>query len=80
MKKNILDFKAFRESIRDLYPNEPLCYYEDKLVQCSDGRIAQSGKSLLYFADTSAFIDMQTAQKIWEYMFEHKKDLICFKM
>jgi plasmid replication initiation protein len=79
MRKNILDFKSFKESIQDLYPNEPLCYYKNRLIKCSNGKLAESGKALLYFADTSDFVDTDTATKIWELMFNHKRHLLCFQ-
>jgi hypothetical protein len=74
IKKNWNDLKSFIAWIRELYTNQPL--YEGK-----DGRMLKcSEKGLLYYADdVMEWLDEKTAQKAWEWLFEHREKLYCFQ-
>jgi len=72
-KKNTADLKTFISWIRELYVNVPL--YKNKkgqVVKCSK-------EGLLYYGDTLTNLDKDTAQKAWEWMHEHRENLIIFK-
>lgn len=73
IKKNTTDLKAFIGYIRELYVNEPL--YKNK-----EGRILKCSETgLLYYADNpSEWLDKKTAMKAWEWLHEHREDLLCF--
>jgi plasmid replication initiation protein len=79
IKRNITSFDGFREDIKELYPNEELILFQKRVIKCSDGKLAHSGKSLLYFADNGHFLDSKTAQKAWEEIYKNRKDLLFYK-
>ena len=73
-KKNHTDLKTFISWIRELYVNVPL-YTNTKgqVLKCSE-------KGLLYYADTLATLNKETALKAWEWLHEHRERLLCFKV
>lgn len=71
--KNTVSLKDFIATIRDLYPNQRLYYYNDKPLKCSD-------KGLLYYADDSlATLAKTEALKAWNYLHENRSKLEIFQ-
>ena len=71
--KNTVSLKEFIATIRELYPNERLYYYNGKPLKCSD-------KGLLYYADDSLLTLGKTeALKAWNYLHENKSKLEIFQ-
>lgn len=71
--KNTVSLKEFIATIRDLYPNQRLYYYNDKPLKCSD-------KGLLYYADDSLDTLTKTeALKAWNYLHENRSKLEIFQ-
>jgi len=68
IKKNDTDLKTFIQIIRELYPNQDLYKYNDRMIRCSD-------KGLLYWASTLEHLSKENAKKAWEYLHENRKDL-----
>ena len=75
IRKNEEDFKTFIRNIRECYPNE-------KLIKTTEGKFIKcSTKGFLYYADESmANLDKETALKMWHWMHENRKSLLCYKM
>jgi plasmid replication initiation protein len=80
IKRNITSFEGFKEEIKEFYPNEELVLFQKRVIKCSDGRLAHSGKSLLYFDDTRHFLDSKTSEKAWEEIYKNRKNLLCYKI
>lgn len=73
-KKNTADLKTFISWIRELYVNVPLyANAKGQVLKCSE-------KGLLYYADTLATLNKETALKSWEWLHEHRERLLCFKV
>ena len=74
IKKNSNDLKSFIQTIRELYVNQLLHYTKDnRPLKCSE-------KGYLYYADEqNSYIGKKEAQKLWEYLHEHRRDLYIFK-
>lgn len=71
--KNMVSLKEFIATIRDLYPNQRLYYFNDKPLKCSD-------KGLLYYAnDSLATLTKTEALKAWDYLHENKDKLEIFQ-
>lgn len=68
IKKNDTDLKTFIQIIRELYPNQDLYKYNNRMIRCSD-------KGLLYWASTLEHLSKENAKKAWEYLHENRKDL-----
>jgi len=73
IRKNSTDLKSFIEIIRELYINQILYHTPDgRPLMCSK-------KGLLYYADTNENINKKEAQKLWEYLHLHRKELECYQ-
>ena len=74
IKKNTTDLKSFIQTIRELYVNQLLHYTKDnRPLKCSE-------KGYLYYADQeNSYIGKKEAQKLWEYLYENRRDLYIFK-
>jgi len=73
IRKNSTDLKSFIEIIRELYINQILYHTPDgRPIMCSK-------KGLLYYADTNENINKKEAQKLWEYLHLHRKELECYQ-
>lgn len=71
--KNTVSLKDFIATIRELYPNQRLLFYNDKPLKCSD-------KGLLYYADDSlATLTKTEALKAWNYLHENRSELEIFQ-
>ena len=71
IKKNDEDLKSFIGTIRDLYTNQRLAYYNDMALKCDD-------KGLLYNADTMKTLNKKDALKAWEHLHSNRTILECF--
>ena len=71
IKKNDEDLKSFIGTIRDLYTNQRLTYYNDMALKCDD-------KGLLYNSDTMKTLNKKDALKAWEYLHVNRSILECF--
>lgn len=73
IRKNDNDLQSFIANMRECYVNVTLFFDSNgHPVKC-----AEDGK--LYDAETLKTYDAATAQKCWEWMHEHQKQLECFK-
>jgi len=74
IRKNSNDLQAFIQTIRELYVNQLLHYTKDnRPLKCSE-------KGYLYYADQeNSYIGKKEAQKLWEYLYENRRDLYIFK-
>jgi plasmid replication initiation protein len=68
IKKNDTDLKTFIQIIRELYPNQDLYKYNERMTRCSD-------KGLLYWVSTLEHLSKENAKKAWEHLHENRKDL-----
>jgi plasmid replication initiation protein len=68
IKKNDTNLKTFIQIIRELYPNQDLYKYNERMTRCSD-------KGLLYWASTLDHLSKENAKKAWEHLHENRKDL-----
>ncbi len=73
IQKNEVDLKSFIEIIRENYANQLLYHTKDnRPLKCSE-------HGLLYYSDNYENINKKEAQKLWEYLHEHRKELECYE-
>jgi plasmid replication initiation protein len=71
--KNMVSLKEFIATIREIYPNQRLLFYNDKPLKCSN-------KGLLYYAnDSLATLTKSEALKAWNYLHENINKLEIFQ-
>jgi len=71
IKKNDEDLKSFIATIRDLYTNQRLTYYNNMALKCDEN-------GLLYDADTMKTLNKKVSLKAWEHLHVNRAILECF--